>query len=85
MICSLLPATVPAASVLVVQGLLTLAGVLLGTVLPDAHIAALTATGGLMLVGIAFRLLRIREIPVGDLLPALVIAPLLTQVVIVLR
>jgi uncharacterized membrane protein YqgA involved in biofilm formation len=74
-----------AASVLVVQGLLTLAGVLLGTVLPDAHIAALTATGGLMLVGIAFRLLRIREIPVGDLLPALVIAPLLTQVVIVLR
>ena len=41
-----------AVSVLVVQGLLTLLGVLLGSVLPDAHIAALTATGGLMLVGI---------------------------------
>jgi uncharacterized membrane protein YqgA involved in biofilm formation len=52
-----------AVSVAVVQGLLTVVGVLLGSVLPDAHIAALTATGGLMLVGIAFRLLRIREIP----------------------
>jgi hypothetical protein len=31
------------------------------------------------------RLLRIREIPVGDLLPALVVAPLLTQLVAVLR
>ena len=43
--------------------------------LPDAHIAALTATGGLMLVGIALRLLRIRDMPVGDLLPALLVAP----------
>src|SRR6476469_4678974 len=73
-----------AVSVAVVQGLLTLLGVLLGSVLPDAHIAALTATGGLMLVGIALRLLRIREVPVGDLLPALVVAPLLTQLVIAL-
>jgi uncharacterized membrane protein YqgA involved in biofilm formation len=60
-------------------------GVLLGSVLPGAHIAALTATGGLMLAGISLRLLRIREIPVGDLLPALVVAPLLTQLVVVLR
>ncbi len=74
-----------AVSVAVVQGLLTLLGVLLGSLLPDAHIAALTATGGLMLVGISFRLLRIREIPVGDLLPALIVAPLLTQLVIFLR
>ena len=74
-----------AASVAVVQGSLTLIGVLLGSVLPDAQIAALTATGGLMLVGIALRLLRIKDVPVGDLLPALVVAPLLTQLVIVLR
>ena len=53
--------------------------------LPEANIAALTATGGLLLVGISFRLLRIREIPVGDLLPALVVAPLLTQLVVMLR
>jgi len=62
-----------------------LLGVLMGSLLPDAHIAALTATGGLLLVGIAFRLLRVREIPVGDLLPALIVAPLLTQLVVFLR
>ncbi len=74
-----------AGSVLVVQGLLTLLGVLLGSLLPDAHIAALTATGGLMLVGISLRLLRIRDVPVGDLLPALLVAPVLTQLVVALR
>lgn len=74
-----------AVSVAVVQGALTVVGVLLGSVLPEAHIAALTATGGLLLVAIALRLLRIREIPVGDLLPALVVAPLLTQLVVALR
>ncbi len=74
-----------AVSVAVVQGLVTLVGVLLGSVLPDAHIAALTATGGLLLVGISFRLLQIKQIPVGDLLPAIVVAPLLTQLVIAFR
>jgi len=74
-----------ALSVIVVQGLLTVLGVVLGSLLPDAHVAALTATGGLLLVGIAFRLIRIREIPVGDLLPALLVAPLLTQLVVILR
>ncbi len=77
-----------AASVLVVavvQGGLTLVGVLVGDVLPDAHVAALGATGGLVLVALALGLLRIRRIPVGDLLPALVVAPLLTQAVILVR
>lgn len=68
-----------AVSVLVVQGALTVVGVLLGDLVPDAHISALTATGGLMLAGIALRLLRIRDIPVGDMPPALIVAPLLTQ------
>lgn len=74
-----------AVSVAVIQGLLTVVGVLLGSVLPDAHVAALTATGGLMLVGISLRLLRIRDIPVANMLPALVVAPLLTQIVVALR
>ena len=56
-------------------------GLALGDVLPDAHLAAITATGGLLLVGVALRLLRIREIPVADLLPALLVAPLLTALV----
>jgi uncharacterized membrane protein YqgA involved in biofilm formation len=70
-----------AVSVLVIQGGLTLAGVLLGTILTDAQVSALTATGGLMLVGIGLRLLEVKHIPVGDLLPALIVAPLLTALV----
>ncbi|WP_122261055.1 DUF554 domain-containing protein [Ornithinimicrobium cerasi] len=76
---------VSAVSVALVQGLLTVVGVTLGAVAPEAHIAALTAVGGLLLVGIALRLLRIRQVPVGDLLPALVVAPLLVSVVAALR
>lgn len=68
-----------ALTVLVVQGSLTVVGLLLGDVLPAAHLAALTAVGGLLLVGVALRLLRVREIPVADLLPALVISPLLVE------
>lgn len=68
-----------------IQGSLTALGALLGDFVPDAHIAALTATGGLLLVAVAFRLLEIKTIKVGDLLPALLIAPLLTEIVIQLR
>ena len=77
-----------AASALVVgvyQGTLTLLGWGLGSVLTAAQIALLTATGGLLLVGIALRLLRIRQVPVGDLLPALLVAPILTGIVAALR
>ncbi|MDX6373241.1 MAG: uncharacterized protein QOD98_2229 [Nocardioidaceae bacterium] len=69
-----------AITIVVIQGGLTLAGVALGDVLPDAHLAAITAAGGLLLVGVALRLLRVREIPVADLLPALLVAPLLVEV-----
>ena len=74
-----------AVSVAVVQGPLTVLGVVLGDFLPEAHIAALTATGGVMLAGIGLRLLRVRDIPVADMLPALLVAPLLTAVVVAVR
>ena len=74
-----------AVSIAVIQGSITLVGVLLGSVMPEPHIAALTATGGLLLAGIGLRLLRIKDVPVGDMLPALVVAPLLTHLVIALR
>ena len=70
-----------AVTVAVVQGSLTLAGWLLGDVMTVAQISGLTATGGLLLVGVSLRLLRIRQVPVGDLLPALVVAPLLVTLV----
>ena len=68
-----------AVTVLVVQGSLTVLGLAVGDVLPEPHLAAVTATGGLLLVGVALRLLRVREIPVADLLPALLVAPGLVQ------
>lgn len=74
-----------ALAVAVIQGSLTLLGVALGDVLPEAHVAALTATGGLVLVGVALRLLRIRQVPAADLLPALVVAPVLVWVVAAFR
>lgn len=72
-------------TLVVVQGSLTALGAVLGDFLPDAHLAALTATGGLLLVGVGLRLLEIKQIKVGDLLPALLVAPLLTEVVVLFR
>lgn len=72
-------------SLIVIQGGLTLLGAALGDFLPDAHLAAITAVGGLTLFGVALRLLGVKQVKVVDLLPALVIAPLLTQLVIALR
>jgi hypothetical protein len=74
-----------ALAVAVVQGTLTVVGVLAGGVLGDAYIAAITATGGLLLVGVALRLLRMKPLPVGDLLPALLVAPLLVSIVAAFR
>ncbi|GAB2758724.1 DUF554 domain-containing protein [Nocardioides salsibiostraticola] len=74
-----------AITIVVVQGSLTLLGVVLGDVLPDAELAAITAVGGLLLVGVALRLLRIRDVPVADLLPALLVVPVLVQITAVIR
>lgn len=74
-----------ALTVLVVQGALTLVGVLAGDVLDASLVAAMSAAGGLLLVGLGLRLLRMRAVPVADLLPALVVAPLLAHVVGVVR
>lgn len=70
-----------ALSVGVVQGLLTLLGFLLGGLLPAALVAAVTATGGVLLLGVGLRLLDLKPVAVGDLLPALLVAPALTALV----
>jgi uncharacterized protein len=72
-------------AIVVVQGSLTLVGVLVGGVLPEAYIAAITATGGLLLLGVGLRLLQIKAVPVGNLLPALLVAPALVALVAALR
>ena len=58
------------------QGSWTLVGVGLGSILSGYQIAAMTVCGGLMLLCIALRLLKIKEVAVANLLPALAIAPL---------
>ncbi len=67
--------------VAVYQGGLTVIGYFAGGFLPMAHIDALTATGGVILLALGIRLLKIKAIPVGDLLPALAVAPLLVQLI----
>ncbi|MFW6774667.1 DUF554 domain-containing protein [Nocardioides sp. CPCC 205120] len=74
-----------ALTVLVVQGGLTLVGVVAGDVLPAAHVAALSAVGGVLLVGVALRLLDVKQVAVASLLPALVVAPALVELVVRLR
>lgn len=68
-----------AVAVGIYQGALTVIGVLLGSVLNDAQIAAMSAVGGLMLMGISLRLLNIKSIAIGNLLPALFVAPILVE------
>ena len=58
----------------------TAVGWSLGNVLSDYQIAAITATGGLLILSIGLRLLKIKTIPLGDLVPALLVAPIVVLV-----
>ena len=70
-----------AISVGIVQGIFTLIGVGVGAVVAASVIASITATGGILLIGVGLRLLRVTNLAVGDLLPALIVAPILTLIV----
>ena len=62
------------------QGVWTLIGLFLGNVLAQYQIDAMTIVGGLLLLSIGLRLLRVKEVAVGNLLPALAIAPVFVYV-----
>lgn len=64
-----------AGAVALIQGSLTAVGYFAGDVLSTAQVDALTATGGVVLLALGLRLLDLKQIPVGDLLPALLLAP----------
>lgn len=64
----------------VYQGIWTVLGWALGDVLAEAQVAAITATGGVLLVGVGLRLIRLQTMRVGDLLPALVVAPIIVGI-----
>jgi uncharacterized membrane protein YqgA involved in biofilm formation len=66
-----------AGSVLIVQGGLTLAGAFFGAFMDKPMILAMISTGGVLLVGLGLGLLELKEVRVANMLPALVVAPLL--------
>lgn len=61
---------------LVWQGGLTLAAAAVGGLVSDVMVAAIGAVGGFLVIGIGLRLLELRAVRVANLLPALVLAPL---------
>jgi uncharacterized membrane protein YqgA involved in biofilm formation len=66
-------------TVVTLQGGIALGAGLLETVLTDPMLDALGAAGGILLIGIAVRLLDLRPIRVANLLPAIVLAPLFAR------
>jgi uncharacterized protein len=74
-----------ALSVLLVQGALSLGAGLFDTLLRGEALAALTSTGGVLILGIALKLLDLKDVRVGNFLPALVFAPALVGVVDLVR
>ena len=66
-----------AAGVLVVQGLLTLGGTGIDSLLDDRMRIELFAAGGFVVLAIGLNLLRITKIRLGSLLPGLVLTPVL--------
>jgi uncharacterized protein len=65
-----------AVPLLLYQGSITLAASVLGPHVTDPMVAAITAVGGFLVVGIGLRLLDLRAVRVANLLPALLLAPL---------
>lgn len=66
-----------AGTILVVQGSLTLGAGSLEPLVTDAMISAAAATGGVLIVGLGLGLLDLKRVRVGNMLPALLFAPLL--------
>jgi uncharacterized protein len=66
-----------AITVLLFQGSITLGASFFQSVLTDPMIVEMTATGGVVIVGIGFLLLDIKKMKVANFLPAIFIAPLM--------
>jgi uncharacterized protein len=71
---------IAAVTVLVFQGGLSLGAGLFQDALTGDALDALTSTGGILIVGIALKLLDVADVKVGNFLPALVVAPALVGV-----
>jgi uncharacterized protein len=74
-----------ALTVLVVQGGIAASAFLLRGVMDDAAILAISAAGGIILLGVALRLLDLKPVRVASFLPALLLAPLFVRVAGLIR
>ena len=70
-----------AVSVLVIQGSITLGAGLFEDILVGEPLSALTSAGGILIIGIALKLLDVKDVKVGNYLPALVLAPVIAAIV----
>jgi uncharacterized membrane protein YqgA involved in biofilm formation len=68
------------AVILVYQGGLAAGASVFASLLSDAQLREMNATGGLLLVGVGLKLLRLRDVQVADYLPAIIVAPLLVAI-----
>jgi uncharacterized protein len=67
-----------ALSILVLQGFVTMIGIVAGdNLLDDRMVAEMEATGGPMIIGVGLRLLDLKQIRLASFLPGLAIAPVL--------
>ena len=67
-------------TILVYQGGISLLAGLAQNILSQAMIAEMTATGGVLILGIGLLLLELKRVRVANLLPALVLAPLIVAI-----
>jgi uncharacterized membrane protein YqgA involved in biofilm formation len=74
-----------ALTVLVVQGSIAGGAFLLTDVMDNVTILAVTAAGGLILMGVALRLLDLKAVRVANFLPALVLAPVFVRLAGLIR
>jgi uncharacterized membrane protein YqgA involved in biofilm formation len=63
--------------ILVYQGGLAAGAAAFAGLLSDAQLREMSAVGGLLIVGVGLKLLKVRDVQVADYLPAIAIAPLL--------
>jgi len=74
-----------AISVVLIQGAITLFASLLTFLTEPVYLNDIVAVGGLMVLGIGLRILEIKDTKVGNYLPALLISPLITFLVSILK
>ncbi|WP_242910566.1 DUF554 domain-containing protein [Actinomadura terrae] len=64
------------------QGGLTILAKLVGSGIDPVVVSCMSAIGGVLVLGVGVRMLELKEIPVANLLPAIVVGPSVTAVIL---